>query len=595
MIFHGRWQKCRRFFLPLAMKQKLPLLLLLLLPVFAWAAPVPVGTARSQAERFLQAQNPSRSVDLQLVFEMPQKTKSLDAAPEYYIFSDKRGGFVIASGDDSVPAILGYSDQGIFDAVSMPDNLREWLEMWQEIVAANRRTGAAPWHETPGTKAGGERLLETAKWSQGDPYNAKCYSIAGTHCQTGCTATATAILMRYHKWPDKGTGTVPSYTFKDEDENTHTVGKVTLGHSYNYNQMPLTNDGTWSSTEKDQVSTLMRDLAVMLESSFGLEGTSAVLQKVIPAVIKYMKYDAAAVIDGKAMYASTSEWIARLKDNIDQVGPVLYSAKKAADKDSGHAFILDGYDKNNYFHINWGWGGKSNGYFAVPDFDDYTKNHKALLGLKKNAGGKAPEDIEIYAPGLTTTETSFQTGKSFKISFRALNSSNEIFSGEFAIAKFSRDGKMDEVVSQIVDVPELKSNFYGSVDDLPCKITKAIHAGDYLTLVWRSSKTPDWTPARYDHENTDLTSKIALGDSVLLDQAVGLDYDKSSGVLTVNFSCEADRELRDSGGKKVTTGVTSSGSTMKIDTKQLSPATYTLHLQRGEQVKDVKLKIGRKK
>ena len=153
MIFHGRWQKCRRFFLPLAMKQKLPLLLLLLLPVFAWAAPVPVGTARSQAERFLQAQNPSRSVDLQLVFEMPQKTKSLDAAPEYYIFSDKRGGFVIASGDDSVPAILGYSDQGTFDAVSMPDNLKGWLEMWQEIVAANRRTGAAHQRGT-GSRAG---------------------------------------------------------------------------------------------------------------------------------------------------------------------------------------------------------------------------------------------------------------------------------------------------------------------------------------------------------------------------------------------------------------------------------------------------------
>ena len=89
--------------------------------------------------------------------------------------------------------------------------------------------------------------------------------------------------------------------------------------------------------------------------------------------------------------------------------------------------------------------------------------------------------------------------------------------------------------------------------------------------------------------------KQSFTDLVLLDQSVGLDYEKSSGVITVNFSCEADRELRNADGKKVTTGVTSSGSTMKIDTKQLSPATYTLHLQRGEQVKDIKLKIGRKK
>ena len=136
---------------------------------------------------------------------------------------------------------------------------------------------------------------------------------------------------------------------------------------------------------------------------------------------------------------------------------------------------------------------------------------------------------------------------------------------------------------------------YRTYSDWPAKITTTIHAGDYLTLVWRSPQTPDWTPARYDHENSNISSKIALGDSVILDQAVGLVYDKSSGMLTVNFSCDADRELRDSGGKKITTGVTSSGSTMKIDATKLAPATYTLHLQRGEQVKDIKLKIGLKK
>ena len=577
------------------MKLKLTLLLLLLLPALCWAAPVPVGTARSQAERFLQAQIPSRAFSLQLVFETPGVTKSLDASPEYYIFSDERDGFVIAAGDDSVPAILGYSDRGRIDATLMPDNLKEWLEMWREIVAANRRSGAAPWQETPGTKAGGERLLETAKWSQGAPYNNKCYVIAGSRCQTGCTATAAAILMRYHKWPDKGTGTVPSYTYEDDDKKSHTVSKVTLGHTYNYSQMPLVNDGSWTSTQKDQVSTLMYDLAVMFQSSFGLDGTSAVLQNVIPAVVNYMKYDASAVLDGKGLYTSTSTWVNRLKDNIDQVGPVLYSARTATDKDYGHAFILDGYDKNDYFHINWGWGGSENGYFVIPNFNDYTKEHKALLGLKKNAGGKAQESIEIQEPGIATTETSFQTGKSFKMTVHILNSGIETFSGEAAIAKFSRNDKMEEIVSQIIDVAGLKPNHSGTAKDVNCMITTAIHAGDYLTVVWRSSKTPEWTPARYDHENDGLTGQLTIGDPVILEQAVGLVYDKSSGTLTVSFSCDADRELRDAGGKKITTGVTSSGSTMKIDTRQLSPSTYTLHLQRGDQTKDIKLKIGLKK
>ena len=42
--------------------------------------------------------------------------------------------------------------------------------------------------------------------------------------------------------------------------------------------------------------------------------------------------------------------------------PVIYSGSKAA---SAHAFICDGYDGNGMFHINWGWNGKSNGYFLL--------------------------------------------------------------------------------------------------------------------------------------------------------------------------------------------------------------------------------------
>lgn len=576
------------------MKTKIPVLLLLLLPFMGWAAPVPVETARRQAEGFLRAQLPGRNPGLQLVFEAPHLTKGISAAPEYYIFSNEPGGYVIAAGDDSVPAILGYSDRGRFDAVSMPENLKEWLGMWREIIAENRRSGAAPWQETPGTKAGGERLLETAQWSQGDPYNNKCYVIAGAHCQTGCTATATAIILRYHKWPAKGSGTLPAYSYEDDDAVSHSVGAVSLGHSYNWSQMPLVNDGTWTSAQKDQVSTLMYDLAVMVKSSFGLEGTSAVFQNVLPGLLQYMNYDGAAFLDSKAMYATAGDWVRRLKEDIDQVGPVMYSAQTADAKPSGHAFILDGYDSNNYFHINWGWGGKDNGYYVIPSFGDYTKSHKALLGLKKFAGGKAPESIEIYKPGIVVSESSFETGKSFKLTFSILNSGSEVFSGECAVAKFSRDGSLDELVSPVIDVDELNSYYYGTVKDLICKITTDIHAGDYLTIVWRSSSHPVWEEARYDHETTDLTGQVPVGDTVILERAVGLSYDKSSGTLTVSFSCDAERELRSQDGKKVTTGVTDSGNTMKVDTKQLAPATYTLHLQRGEQVKDIKLKIGLK-
>ena len=37
----------------------------------------------------------------------------------------------------------------------------------------------------------------------------------------------------------------------------------------------------------------------------------------------------------------------------------------ASDNTGGHEFVIDGYNGNELFHINWGWGGADDGYFAL--------------------------------------------------------------------------------------------------------------------------------------------------------------------------------------------------------------------------------------
>jgi len=51
-----------------------------------------------------------------------------------------------------------------------------------------------------------------------------------------------------------------------------------------------------------------------------------------------------------------------LKTDIDQSKPLYYDGFSDS---GGHAFICDGYQSNDYFHFNWGWGGSDNGYFTV--------------------------------------------------------------------------------------------------------------------------------------------------------------------------------------------------------------------------------------
>lgn len=572
------------------MKKKILASLALLAPVFALADVVPQGSAKASAERFLNEVAPTRTPHLQLVFEAPRMTKAVSTDPAYYIFSNEGGGYVIAAGDDTVPPILGYSTAGTLRAEDMPANMKAWLDMWSDIVAGCRASGAAPWQEPARTKAGSSKLLETASWGQSSPFNDKCYVLDDKHALTGCTATATAILMRYHKWPDKGVGTLPSYTFNrsDGDKSKQTQEAVPLGHAYDWDNMPLMGMSNWTSAQIDAVSTLLRDCAVMLQSQFGLSATSAYINDVPTTLVKYMKYDASIVLDRKSYYQEPLSWVRRIEQNIDTNGPVAYAGYY---DDGGHAFIVDGYDEQDFLHVNWGWNGSDNGYYAVPDgFLEYTQGHIAVLGAKKDAGGKASPAIELY--NLSSSTTSYSTGVPFTVTAMYYNMGQGDFTGSVAIARFNRNDELVELVSDPRDIEDLEYNYGYSSMKFNCQLTAQIKVRDYLTLVWRTAGSSDWTPARYDHEI--VKGRIYVGDSVLLDQCVQLQYKVDQGKLYVIFDCECTRELRTTGGTTVTTGVSHDDEWMVIDANQLKAGTYILHLQRGEQVKDITLHLGLK-
>ena len=574
------------------MRTRILTLVLLLTPVLALADVVPQESAKSAAARFLGQKNPSSKADLQRVFEAPRLTKTVSTAPAYYLFNNAGGGYVIAAGDDSVPAVLAYSVSGTLDDATMPDNLRAWLDMWTEIVEKNRASGAAPYPETPATKAGSGKVLETARWGQRSPFYDHTVTIDGTHALTGCNATATAILMRYHQWPQKGSGTLPSY----KDKNGNEIGAVTLGHTYDWSNMPLAYTGTETSEQKEAVAVLMRDVGVMIQSSYSTNNPSAYKNVIPGALVKYMDYDASIYMDRKRNYPETGAWTRRLIEEIDAGSPVIY-AGYYPDNSGGHTFIVDGYDEQGYMHINWGWNGTDNDYFLVPEFQEYTFDHTAIFSAKKNSGGTVTERIEIYDYGIRMTDDTadIKKGEAFKVDFKVLNASNTDITASLAVGKFDRDDKLQEVVSQQYDFLGWKFNYYYELSGCTCTITTDIHAGDYLAVVWKSVQSPQWTQVIRNYENSWTVSRLMLGDSVLLDENVELRYIVSTGILIADFDCDCTRELRTASGTVVTTGVTDDGEQFAIDTKQLTAGTYILHMTRGEQVKDIRLKLGLKK
>jgi hypothetical protein len=97
---------------------------------------------------------------------------------------------------------------------------------------------------------------------------------------------------------------------------------------------------------------------------------------------------------------TTANWISTLKNEIDNSRPVLYAGFGSG----GHAWVADGYDNNNFFHINWGWGNKSNGNFSVDAMNPgslgagggtggFNYNQHAIIGIQPPSSAMSTPDM----------------------------------------------------------------------------------------------------------------------------------------------------------------------------------------------------------
>lgn len=112
-------------------------------------------------------------------------TRNSDSTPTFYVVAPECGeGFVIVAGDDVFPPVLAYSTT--YSAPmedGMPENFEAWLRYVDRVVRYAREHGleaneatARKWSE--GYTPVDAIMLNTARWSQGWPYNMYCPWIA---------------------------------------------------------------------------------------------------------------------------------------------------------------------------------------------------------------------------------------------------------------------------------------------------------------------------------------------------------------------------------------------------------------------------------
>ena len=394
------------------------------------------------------------------------KSTSEEGDGYYYVFNaGNDGGYVIVSGDDRVEPILGYVEHGTFDPDSIPENMRAWLQGYADeikYVIDNDIDPSAPIlkkrNRIQGTKHSVPEIL-TTRWNQGLPYNLtieKYYKEDGTQARpaAGCIATAWAQVINFHKYPDKIKVAIPSYTktytLSNGTQKTVTFPAVPRGAVIDWENMCDTYNCSESHAHNAQdtaVANLMRYCGQAVKMSYG---ASSGANWKAPDVIKYFGFDDSGHRVGRDE-CSIDEWFDLIYDEVAAGYPVPFSGSKLS---GGHAFVIDGFDGENLFHVNWGWGGGSNGYFLIGVLNSgdnsgigaasgsggYARGQAAVIGLRRPDNVKADSYLEV-------SDISVVSNTSVKATFK--NSTGASGSYNVGIVKQEEDGSVSLVGTKL--------------------------------------------------------------------------------------------------------------------------------------------------
>ena len=339
------------------------------------------------------------------------ETLTLVKADNIYVYNIGDHGFVMVSGNTVLPPVLGYSLNETFPSLdNAPENFIWWIGHYGEMIDFAMENGIQPedkvlqqWNDSkkglfPARNTKSVAPLLTTLWNQDYPYNYYAPATSGGwwgggpggHCYAGCVACAMAQIMKFWNHPTTGNGS-HSYVHSTYGQQSANFGATT----YQWDIMP--NElGYQADDAAKAVALLMYHCGVSVDMNFGPDGSGAYSKDVETAFRSYFGYCGAKYRE-KSKY-DEEDWIAMLKADLDLSHPIYYSGSSGS---SGHAFVFDGYDENDYFSINLGWSGSGNDYYSLASVAGYNENQAAVMNI-------VPMDIRADENGIIYVTTDGQ-------------------------------------------------------------------------------------------------------------------------------------------------------------------------------------------
>ena len=434
---------------------------------YVLALPIGQATAVQIAQQILRGKTSARSL----------QHLQLTERPTYYIYNvGNNGGFALIAKDDTHGAVIGYSDQGTFDLDRMSPELRDLFSILDEVHPSQIAKNAARSFDYPPKHSRVVTPLLRSRWNQEHPYSLYTPTYKDTdgdeqHTFAGCVAVAMAQLMYYHQWPAQGRGEKYHSKLGKRDFSASHYRWSDMRPIYGENERYIGSGKNPRVRPDDDpmftsVAELMRDLGAAVSMNYQPAASSSNSELASTALQTYFDYEATDALSTSRLGIDKTEQL--ITEELIGGFPVYISGMNKSGGNYGHAWVIDGIDAFGRFHMNFGWGGQSDGYYSLrhiapatagAEFSgkqvNFTRSVQIILAHPKRTGtAPLPEGVKQSTPQLSghATSTLHLHGAQERKQVRQkaidvdlagfINNSGTLFSGDYGYGLYNEQGQL---------------------------------------------------------------------------------------------------------------------------------------------------------
>ena len=349
---------------------------LMLASFHTYANNVSVNEAKAIANTFMKSHYSSvpgsfkapSTADLQLAHA--ESSRKVTGSNVYYAFNIKGGGFIIVAGNDLATPILGYSDHGNIDFNNLPEGLQCLLEGYKEEIEyaqTHPNDVIQPIKQSLRDAAVVVEPMTRSTWGPEYPYNTQCPVFNGKNSKVGCAGVAMAQFLYFWQFP-VSCPALPAYYASNAGDTVPAIPAT----SFDYDKMLQTfcywdfdqqKTIHYEYTEEQvyEVAKLCRYVGQMAKMNYSPSKSGITEERKLKA-LKDFGFNSQAKSIKRANY-TPERWNELLRTELDAGRPVMYAG--FAVSQNGHGWIIDGYDNEDYFHMNMGWYGYNDGWYLI--------------------------------------------------------------------------------------------------------------------------------------------------------------------------------------------------------------------------------------